>query len=46
MWRFALGVNWNPACVVLAIGALVSLLLKVDILWVVLAGTVISIAVL
>jgi chromate transporter len=44
--RFASGMHWNAACIFLAVGAFVSLRLKVDILWVVLAGTVISVAVL
>jgi chromate transporter len=41
--RFGLNVHWSPAHIVLAGAAFVALLLKVDILWVVLAGAVISV---
>jgi chromate transporter len=41
--RFALDVPWDIYHAALAIGALVALLLKVDILWVVLIGTIISV---
>ena len=41
--RFALHVPWGFAHIFLAIGALVALLLNVDILWVILAGIVLSI---
>ena len=40
--RFALNVQWDLSHVLLAAGALVALLLKVDILWVVVAATVAS----
>jgi len=41
--RFALNVNWDITHLLLATAALVALLLKVDILWVVLTGTLFSI---
>src|SRR3990172_1470502 len=41
--RFALNVHWDLSHLLLASGALVALLLKVDILWVVVAGTIISV---
>jgi chromate transporter len=41
--RFAANVHWDVTHVLLAVAALGALLWKVDILWVVLAGTVISI---
>jgi len=44
--RFAFDIPWNFPRVVLASGALIALLLKVDILWVVVIGTVISLIVL
>ena len=44
--RFALAVPWSPAGVVLALAALTALLLKVDILWVVIAGAALSLAVM
>jgi chromate transporter len=40
--RFALDVSWNIQGVLLATVALVALLLKVEIIWVVLVGVVIS----
>jgi chromate transporter len=40
--RFALNVHWDLPHILLASGALAALLLKVDILWVVFAGTIIS----
>lgn len=40
--RFALNVHWNPLHIVLSIAAFIALLLKVDILWVVLGGALIS----
>ena len=42
--RFASGVHWDLSHLLLASGAFVALLLKVDILWVVAIGTVISVA--
>jgi len=41
--RFALSVHWDLSHLLLASGAVVALLLKVDILWVVVIGTVISV---
>ena len=41
-FRFALNVQWDISHLLLASGALVALILKVDILWVVLVGTIIS----
>lgn len=41
--RFALNVHWDLSHLLLASGALVALLLKVDILWVVVVGTIISV---
>ena len=41
--RFALNVHWDLFHLALASGALVALLLKVDILWVVVVGTIISV---
>ena len=41
--RFAFDVPWDPLRLLLAGSAFVALLLKVDILWVVLAGTVLSV---
>jgi chromate transporter len=41
-FRFALNVHWDISHIVLACGALIALLLKVDILWVVVIGTIIS----
>ena len=43
--RFALDVHWDISHVLLALSALVALLLKVDILWVVLAGAMMSVIV-
>jgi chromate transporter len=43
--RFALNVNWDLAHILLASGTFIALLLKVDILWVVLAGTIISVVI-
>jgi chromate transporter len=40
--RFALNVNWDLAHILLASAAMAGLVLKVDILWVVFAGTIIS----
>jgi chromate transporter len=45
-FRFAFAVPWDPIRLVLAIAALVALLRKVDILWVVVAGAAISVAAL
>ncbi len=42
-FRFGLNVQWDKARTLLACSALVALLVKVDILWVVLAGAIISI---
>ena len=42
-FRFALNVHWDLSHLLLASGALVALLLKIDILWVVVAGTTISV---
>lgn len=44
--RFAYGIQWDVRHVLLASAAFVALLLKVDILWVVAAGVVISVALL
>jgi len=44
--RFALNITWDLTRILLSVTALVALLLKVDILWVVLIGTIISIIVL
>jgi chromate transporter len=44
--RFALNVHWDLSHLVLASGALSALLLKVDILWVVVIGTIASILML
>ena len=41
--RFALNVHWDISHILLVSGALVALLLKVDILWVVVMGTIISV---
>jgi len=41
--RFALNVHWDLSHLLLANGTLVALLLKVDILWVVVIGTIISV---
>jgi chromate transporter len=40
--RFGLDVRWTLVHILLAVGALTALLCKVDILWVVLAGTILS----
>ena len=44
--RFALTVHWDIPHLLLALSALTALLLKVDVLWVVIAGTVASVALL
>jgi chromate transporter len=44
--RFALNIPWDFTRILLSVAAFIALLLKVDILWVVLAGTVISLVVL
>jgi chromate transporter len=41
--RFALNVHWDLSHLLLASSALVALLLKVDILWIVVIGTIISV---
>ena len=41
--RFTLNVNWGPAHIVLVILALIALMRKIDVLWIVLAGTVYSV---
>jgi chromate transporter len=41
--RFALNVHWDLSHILLASGSLIALLLKVDILWVVVVGTIISV---
>jgi chromate transporter len=41
--RFAFNVHWDLSHLLLASGALIALLLKVDILWVVVVGTIISV---
>jgi chromate transporter len=41
--RFALDVHWNPLHIILSSAAFIALLLKVDILWVVVGGAIISI---
>jgi len=43
--RFALNVNWDLPHTLLASSALVALLLKVDILWVIVIGTIVSVIV-
>ena len=42
--RFGLNVHWDILPVLLASGAIIALLLKVDILWVVLIGTILSVS--
>jgi len=42
--HFAIQIDWDVAHVVLAVAAFVALRLKLDILWVVLAGTIVSVA--
>jgi len=44
--QFAGGVSWDVPKIVLAGAALVALVLKVDVLWVVLSGTAIAVIVL
>jgi chromate transporter len=44
--RFALNVHWDVSHLLLASGALIALLFKVDILWVVVIGTVASILII
>jgi chromate transporter len=44
--RFALNIPWDFLRIILTVAAFVALLFKVDILWVVLIGTVISVVVL
>jgi chromate transporter len=44
--RFSLNIPWDATRILLSGAAFMALLLKVDILWVVLAGTVISLIVL
>ena len=44
--RFALNVHWDLSHLLLAGGALIALLLKVDILWVVVIGTIASVVML
>jgi hypothetical protein len=41
--QFALKISWDFPLVLLATGAFVRLIFKVDLLWIVLAGTVISV---
>jgi len=41
--RFALNVHWDISHILLATGALLALLRKVDILWVVVVGTIVSV---
>jgi chromate transport protein ChrA len=41
--RFAWNINWDIAHILLAVLAMVALLSKIDILWVVIAGMVLSI---
>ena len=43
--RFALNVQWDESHILLAAGALIALLVKIDILWVVVVGTVLSIVI-
>ena len=45
-FRFALNIPWDFLRIILTVAAFVALLFKVDILWVVLIGTVISVVVL
>ena len=42
-FHFAVGINWNPTLIVLAVLSFAALLFKTDILWVVVVGTVASI---
>ena len=42
-FRFASNISWDVFRVLLAAAAFVALLLKVEIIWIVLAGTVVSI---
>jgi chromate transporter len=44
--QFALSVSWDCPKILLAAAALTALLLKVDVLWVVLAGVVVSLLIL
>ncbi len=44
--RFALNIPWDFTRILLSVAALIALLLKVDVLWAVLAGTVISLVAL
>jgi len=44
-FRFGLSVHWDLPHVLLASSALVALLLKLDILWVVVVGTIISVSI-
>ena len=44
--NFALAISWSIPAAILAVAALVALRLKVDILWVVLAGAIVSILIL
>jgi chromate transporter len=44
--NFALAISWSIPAAILAVAALVALRLKVDILWVVLAGAIASILIL
>jgi len=44
--RFAVDIPWDLARLLLSVAAFIALILKVDILWVVLAGTVVSLIVL
>lgn len=44
--RFAWNVHWDIPHILLAVGSLIALLLKTDILWVVLVGTIISLFVI
>jgi len=44
--RFALAVEWSWVKALLGVAALAALLLKVDILWVVVSGTLLSLALL
>jgi chromate transporter len=44
--NFALAISWSIPAAILAVAALVALRLNVDILWVVLAGAIVSILIL
>jgi len=43
--RFAINISWNLSRILLAVAAFVALRLRVNVLWVILAGTIISVVV-